>query len=126
MYCQCKRTYETGKQLRLENARKYKKAKLIVKTQNEKKIRLENDRVYHRNKRLKQSTTEICSSCIENAKHHEGTMSQTYTNKIMNQLDYLKDFDINNGFIHEQSWARSNMSKFHKFNQFVVSHCTIC
>ena len=39
----------------------------------------------------------------------------------------MKEFDINkNGSIQEQSWAKSNINKFHKSVVFFISQCTIC
>ena len=39
----------------------------------------------------------------------------------------MKEFDIiQNGSIHEQSWAKCNINKFHKFVEFSISQCTIC
>ena len=42
------------------------------------------------------------------------------------QQNYLREFDVNNGDIHEQSWAKSNIAKFHKSMKFYVFQCTVC
>lgn len=45
----------------------------------------------------------------------------------LDQQDYLTMFDItNNGGIEEQSWANTNINKFHKSMQYTVSQCTVC
>ena len=106
---------ETEKQSRLENARKSKKRKQALETENEKQTRLENTR---KSKKRKQAEQEIA---IE--KQHQ----QSSTNKITNQQNYLKEFDIKkNGSIPEQSWAKSNINKFHKSVEFAISQCTVC
>ena len=101
---------ESQKQTRLENDRKYQKTKQTIETQNEKQTRLENARKYWETKRAEKSAT----------------LQQSSTNKITNQQDYLKEFDIQNGSIHEQGWAKHNIDKFHKSVKFSISQCTIC
>ena len=45
----------------------------------------------------------------------------------ISQQDYLNLFDTtNNGSIEEQCWAKTNINKFHKSVQYIVSHCTVC
>ena len=68
------------------------------------------------------------STSIRNAKHNQGMCQkqnmtiQTCSSSItINQFNYLQEFNINNGFLNEQSWAKSNLNKFHK-----ASQCTIC
>ena len=104
------RETESQKQTRLENDRKYQKTKQTIETQNEKQTRLQNARKYWETKRAEKSAT----------------LQQSSTNKITNQQDYLKEFDIQNGSIHEQSWAKHNIDKFHKSVKFSISQCTIC
>ena len=126
---------ETEKHLRLENARKYKKAKLAVESENEKIIRREKDRLYQKNKRSNQTETQVASSTsIRNAKDNQRMMRQKQntttqpcsSSRTMNQVNYLQEFNTSNGFLHEQCWAKSNLNKFHKSNQFVITQCTIC
>ena len=96
-----KQSVETGskKQTRSENSRNYQKRKLVEET--EKLARLANAR---QNKKKK------CSG-----------------NSITSQQEYLKEFDIGkNGHIHEQSWAKSNIAKFHKSAEYSIIQCTIC
>ncbi len=96
-----KQSVETGskKQTRSENSRNYQKRKLVEET--EKQARLANAR---QNKKKK------CSG-----------------NSITSQQEYLKEFDIGkNGHIHEQSWAKSNIAKFHKSAEYSIIQCTIC
>ena len=68
-------------------------------------------------------------------KKRRGTQNQTNkrTKRVSlpqsekSQNDYLSAFDISeNGGIEEQSWAKTNMNKFHKSIQYVVSQCTVC
>ena len=49
------------------------------------------------------------------------------TEKVVTQDEYLNQFDvIKNGNLHDQCWAKSNMSKFHGTNKYFVCQCTIC
>ena len=80
-----------------------------VETENERKITLDNDRKCQNRKRAEKSAT----------------LQQSSDNKIKNQQDYLKEFNIQNGSIHEQSWAKHNIDKFHKSFEFSISQCTI-
>ncbi len=124
---------EAKKQTRLEKAREYKRAKQATETEAEKQTRLENDRKYQAKKRACESylaTTNVYKRKKHSDSshvHNSSSPEQTSTTKITNQQDYLKEFDINkNGHIYEQSWAKSNMNKFHKSVEFFISHCTIC
>ena len=43
------------------------------------------------------------------------------------QKAYLKEFNVAlNGKLHTQSWAKTNILKFHNSNTYVVSQCTVC
>ena len=45
----------------------------------------------------------------------------------MTQQDYLNEFNsVKNGKLHEQTWAKSNISKFHSSITYSVTHCTVC
>ncbi len=45
----------------------------------------------------------------------------------ISQQDYLNLFDTtSNGSVEEQCWAKTNIKKFHKSVQYIVSHCTVC
>ena len=49
------------------------------------------------------------------------------TNKVVSQKHYLNEFDAAEyGELHEQKWAKSNISKFHSSIEFSISQCTIC
>ena len=70
-------------------------------------MRLEKDRLYKKQKRAK--------SVLQ--PHRE----------VLNQEDYLSMFDnANNGGIAEQCWAKTNINKFNKSVQYVISQCTVC
>ena len=103
-----KRSVETGSEnkTRLQNDRNCQKRKLAVETESEKENRLANARKYYK-------------------KRKQGNNSHNQT--VSNQHEYLKEFDIiKNGRLHERSWAKSNINKFHKYVEFVISQCTIC
>ena len=112
-----KRSKETEceKQIRLEKARKYKKRKRDGETETEKQTRLENARKYKKRK-------QAGKACVEN----EIRLTNAKQIHTINQQDYLKEYNIKNGSIEEQCWAKANIQKFHKSVQFSVSQCNIC
>ena len=99
------------KQSRLENARNYQKQKRTQETPHERQTGLESARKYRKIKPTEDSHVQIQSE-IET--------------QILSQQDYLKKFDIKNGGIHEQSWAKANINKFHKSVRFSISVCSVC
>jgi DNA replication protein DnaC len=77
-----------------------------METESDRQIRLQKDSESKKQKRAKQVSQP----------HNE-----------INQQDYLNMFDItNNGGIEEQCWANTNINKFHKSMQYIVSRCTVC
>lgn len=99
---------ENARQTRMENDRVYQKRKLTLETECQKQLRLENARKYKKRKQVEQ---------LPNANKH----------KHVSQHEYLKEFDIfKHGGIHEQSWAKQNIAKFHKSNDYFISKCTVC
>lgn len=54
-------------------------------------------------------------------------VDDTTTHTNVTQSQYLKNFDFNiNGYLHEQTWAKSNIKKFHKSMEFTIWQCTVC
>jgi hypothetical protein len=105
---------ENDKQTRLENDKKYQREKLAKETENEKQTRLENGRKYKKRKQAKKTVTENNENQVR--------LEQSSSNNIVSQQDYLKEFDIKkNGSIHDQSWAKANITKFHKSVQHAIS-----
>lgn len=48
-------------------------------------------------------------------------------NSNLNQSHYLSNFNISaNGCLHEQTWAKHNITKFHKSLKFTMTQCTVC
>ncbi len=103
-----KRSQETDseRQVRLQKETESKKRKRSQETDSERQIRLDKDRCCKKQKRAK-------------------IMSQPQ--QEISQQDYLNLFDTtNSGSIEEQCWAKTNINKFHKSVQYIVSHCTVC
>ena len=49
------------------------------------------------------------------------------TKLFLKSMHYLNEFDAAEyGELHEQNWAKSNISKFHSSMEFSISQCTIC
>ena len=97
---------DSERQVRLQKERESKKRKRSGETDSERQIRLDKDRLCKKQKQAK-------------------VMSQP--RQDISQQEYLNLFDTtNNGSIEEQCWAKTNISKFHKSVQYIVSHCTVC
>jgi hypothetical protein len=46
---------------------------------------------------------------------------------VAHQCDYLNTFDsTQNGTIEEKCWAKTNINKFYRAVQHIVSQCTVC
>ena len=104
-----KRIEETDSecQIRLQKDSESKKRKRSEETDTNRQMRLEKDKLYKKQKRAK--------SVLQ--PHRE----------VLNQEDYLSMFDnTNNGGIAEQCWAKTNINKFNKSVQYVISQCTVC
>jgi hypothetical protein len=105
---------ENDKQTRLENDKKYQREKLAKETENEKQTRLENARKYKKRKQAEKTVTENNENQVR--------LEQSSSNNIVSQQDFLEEFDIKkNGSIHDQSWAKANITKFHKSVQHAIS-----
>ena len=110
---------ESDRKTRLENDKKYQRKKLAVETENQKQTRLENARKYKKRKQTEKTVTENNENQVQ--------LEQFSSSNIVSQQDYLKEFDIKkNGNIHNQTWAKANITKFHKSVQYIVSQCTVC
>ena len=97
---------DSERQVRLQKETESKKRKRSEETDSKRQIRLDKDRLCKKQKRAK-------------------VMSQP--RQEISQQDYLNLFDTtNNGSIEEQCWAKTNINKFHKSVQYIVSHCTVC
>ena len=81
-------------------------------TPSERQMRLEKDNALHKRKRSDATETKT---------------KRQKTNKVVSQKHYLTEFDAAKyGELHEQNWAKSNISKFHSSMEFSISQCTIC
>ena len=74
---------ENDKHTRLENDKKYQREKLAMETEKKKQTRLENARKYKKRKQAEKTVTE-----------NQVQIEQSRSNNIVNQQDYLKEFDI--------------------------------
>ena len=90
---------ETDKQKRLHGENAYRKRKRSEED--------EKNRIYNTKKKLDNNNSISSES---NAQHH-----------------FLSAFNnTQNGQIHQQNWAKTNMFKFHQSIVYFVCHCTIC
>ena len=39
---------------------------------------------------------------------------------------YLAEFNVSNGSIYEQTWAKMNMNRFHESTKFLMKQCKVC
>ena len=74
----------------------------------------------------KQASTSIETQGKCENKNKKRKCSENSTACTVSQEDYLRQFDIKNGSIHQQTWAQSNIHKFHKSNIYFSTQCTIC
>ena len=44
----------------------------------------------------------------------------------LDKMAYLSQFDVDNGIIHEQPWAKRNMLNFHKSMDLKIHQCKVC
>ena len=52
---------------------------------------------------------------------------QTQQNSNSSQSQYLNNYDHTlDGHLHEQTWAKANIGKFHKAMEFIMIQCSIC
>ena len=90
---------ESEKVQRLDRNRQRKAAKSIDRTELEKTEQLRKRRLQEQNKR-------------QHLKH--------------DKINYLAEFNICNGSIHEQTWAKVNMNRFHESTRFAMKQCKVC
>ena len=79
--------------------------------------------------RLKYSNETESEKSIRHkkAREHRKNMGCQRNEKVVTQDEYLSQFDVaTHGNLHDQSWAKSNMSKFHNATRFIVCQCIIC
>ena len=103
----CIEETDSERQIRLQKDSESKNRKRSEETDTNRQMRLEKDRLYKKQKRAK--------SILQ--PHRE----------VLNQEDYLSMFDnTNNAGIAEQCWAKTDINKFNKSVQYVISQCTVC
>ena len=114
------------RQVRLRKNNECRKRKISVETEVQKKTRLEKMKNYQRLKYSNETESEKSKRCKKAIEHRKNKRCQE-TEKVVTQDEYLNQFDvIKNGNLHDQSWAKSNMSKFHGTNKYFVCQYTIC
>lgn len=102
---------------------KYQKNKITIETECEKQFRVAHAKNYMKRK---QASTSIETQGKCKNKNKKRKCSENSTACTVSQEDYLRQFDIKNGSIHQQTWAQSNIHKFHKSNIYFITQCTIC
>ena len=126
-YQKRKRSEETDsdRDVRLQKAKVYKKRKVSEETDDERQKRLEQKRESKKRKQLNETDSE--RQLRLQKQKRTGTRKVAQLQSKISQQDYLNAFDsTQNGSIEEQFWAKTNIEKFHKAIQYVVSQCTVC
>ena len=129
---------EDEKQIRLDKDRQNKQRKFSQETEDEKETRLDKDR-HSKKRRIAKETETERQSRLNKHKQYVRTRRLKKKNEALashsgevnigskSQQDYLREFNaFENGKLHEQSWAKSNMADFHKSVKFTTYQCTVC
>ena len=90
-------------------------------TQSE-QIRQENDRQKH-----EMSITQKEKRNRKRPLHRKIKMMKETVTFVLSKTDNLKEYDsCKNGPLHEQTWAKENMTNFHRSTKYNIVRCTIC
>ena len=131
-YNKRKQSLETDseRQIRLQKLRESIKQKRIEETDSERQIRLQKDSESKKRKRSEETDTNRQMRLEKDRLHKKQKRAKSVLQphrEVLNQEDYLSMFDnTNNGSIAEQCWATTNINKFNKSVQYVISQCTVC
>ncbi len=120
---------EGAKQARLNKVSEYKTRKQSEETDIKKQVRLQKERESKKRKRSEEpdSKRQLRLDKDRHCKKQKRAKVMSQPQQEISQQDYLNAFDTtNNGSIEEQCWAKTNINKFHKSVQYIVSHCTVC
>lgn len=145
-------TQKAATKKKLFKAREYKKRNIVTDTEDEKKSGLDKRKQIRKNKIAKKTYTQTQATldkknAYQKKKRNEQSDSDKHirlfkrrinyrdkqsknnndTDHFNNKQNYLETHDVLlHGYLHEQDWAKSNMSKFHDSNSYVLCHCNIC
>ena len=125
--------------VRLLKNREFQSTKWSKENDCERQNRLLDSREYVNKKRCEESELARqskldCANMLKGSdqlrliwRDKTGLKRRLYQRSASSQNDYLTAFNISeNGGIEEQSWAKTNVNKFHKSIKYVVSQCTVC
>ncbi len=125
---------DSERQVRLQKDKEFKKRKQLEETDSERQVRLQKERESKKRKRSGETDSERQVRLDKDRLDKDRLCKKQKQAKVMSQprqdisqQEYLNLFDTtNNGSIEEQCWAKTNINKFHKSVQYIVSHCTVC
>ena len=101
---------QSQRQIRLQKKKASPERKNLEETPSQRQTRLEKDNALHKRKRSDATETKT---------------KRQKTNKVVSQKHYLNEFDASKyGELHEQNWAKSNISNCHNSMEFSISQCT--
>ena len=106
---------------RLAKQRQINARKLANETESERAQRLARNR---QNK----ATKEIDDTDLQMTEQLQKPRMQKNKNQHPkhDKINYLAEFNVSNGFIYEQAWAKINMNRFHETSRFSLKQCKIC
>ena len=114
---------ETERHIRLDKRNASKKQRLSEETDSQRQIRLAKDNACHKRKRSQK--IKIDKTTSQGQSTYEDNVLEIPT--TVSKEDYLNKFNVTQyGELHEQKWARSNISKFHNAIHFSLFQCIIC
>ena len=86
----------------------------------------EKDNKIQHNEQSTVPQSKLENSTASNSMLRSKPTCKNKSNSNKTQSMYLSKFDSVHGCLHEQAWAKQNVTKFHKSIKFAMIQCTIC
>ena len=108
-----------------EQLKAYREKRKLKETNTERRIKLDAKKRSY-NKMISQETESKRQTRLEKKKS-DYQKKKIEKIKVLTQKQYLKAFNtIDYGKLHQQNWAKSNISKFHTSISYCVYQCSVC
>ena len=112
---------EFERENRLARRRQNTAKKLANETESERAERLAIRQQNRATKRINETELER----TEQLKKHR-KQKKKKQNLKHEKINYLAEFNVSNGLIYEQTWAKVNMNRFHELTRFSMKQCKVC
>ena len=120
---------ESERRNRLDALNAYKKKQISEETESETQNRLDAQNAYHLKSISKETDCHRQYRLQRKRQNYKRRKldKPSNVNETVAQKHYLDVFDsAENGLLHEQSWAKQNISNFHKSILYFVFKCILC